>query len=125
MRIGEIAKHSGVSASRIRFYEARGLLPAAQRGDNGYRDYSPVMVQTLKFIESAQALGFTLSEIASAISTTGEATVASDLVLPALERKLADLEAHIAASKALRAQLIKLIATQKECNPPSLVSRSS
>lgn len=122
MRIGEIARRSGVAASRIRFYEARGLLPAAQRADNGYRDYPPSMVETLEFIESAQALGFSLREIGNAISATGDATVASGLILPALERKLADVEGHIASSEALRARLIELIATQKDCSQLSSVS---
>jgi len=35
MKIGEIAKRAGVSASRIRFYEAQGILPPAPRGAGG------------------------------------------------------------------------------------------
>ena len=65
MRIGEIAKHSGVSASRIRFYEARGLLPAAQRGDNGYRDYPPVAVARMRFVANTRDLGFSVEEISA------------------------------------------------------------
>jgi DNA-binding transcriptional MerR regulator len=40
MKIGELAAAAGVAASAIRFYEQSGLLPAAQRGGNGYRSYS-------------------------------------------------------------------------------------
>jgi DNA-binding transcriptional MerR regulator len=39
MRIGELAKRAGVIASKLRFYEARGVLLSAVRSENGYRYY--------------------------------------------------------------------------------------
>ena len=41
MRIGEVARRSGLSTSQIRFYEARGLLNLVSRKANGYREYRP------------------------------------------------------------------------------------
>lgn len=38
MKIGELARRTGLAASRIRFYEEAGLL-VVQRQANGYRDY--------------------------------------------------------------------------------------
>jgi len=63
MRIGELAKQSGLNASRIRFYEARGLLHAVVRGENGYRSYPPEALQVLRIITGAQRAGFSLEEI--------------------------------------------------------------
>lgn len=37
MKIGELAKRSGIAASAIRYYEQAGLLPAVARAGNGYR----------------------------------------------------------------------------------------
>ncbi|WP_295044763.1 MerR family transcriptional regulator [uncultured Paracoccus sp.] len=65
MKIGDIARAAGVTTSRIRFYEREGIIPPAERGANGYRDYPPALVDRLRFIEQAQDLGFTLKEIAS------------------------------------------------------------
>lgn len=48
MKIGELAKRSGLTASRIRFYEAAGLITAVERQSNGYRDYSPDAVWMLE-----------------------------------------------------------------------------
>ena len=39
MNIGELAKQSGLAASRIRFYEAEGLISQVGRQSNGYRRY--------------------------------------------------------------------------------------
>ena len=54
MKIGEIAKAAGVTTSRIRFYERRGIIAPAVRGGNGYRDYPKELVGILRFIEQAQ-----------------------------------------------------------------------
>ena len=39
MRIGEAAAAAGMTTKTLRFYEDSGLLPAAKRSSNGYRDY--------------------------------------------------------------------------------------
>lgn len=108
MKIGEIAKRAGVSASRIRFYEEQGILPPAPRGANGYRDYPESLIATLGFIEQAQRLGFSLKEIAG--HTTLEGKVC-DALPQKLRAKLAEVDAHIAAAQARRAELVALIAT--------------
>lgn len=39
MRIGELAKISGLAPSRIRLYEASGLIKSVGRKANGYREH--------------------------------------------------------------------------------------
>ncbi|QKZ04420.1 MerR family transcriptional regulator [Pseudomonas eucalypticola] len=63
MRIGELAKISGLAPSRIRFYEASGLITSVERKANGYRDYAPNTEWVLQLIVGAQAAGFSLEEI--------------------------------------------------------------
>lgn len=63
MQIGQASKGSGVSAKMIRHYEAIGLLPAADRRDSGYRDYSHSDVHRLQFIRRARDLGFSIERI--------------------------------------------------------------
>jgi DNA-binding transcriptional MerR regulator len=63
MRIGELAKRSGLNTSRIRFYEAKGLLNAVSRKANGYREYPPDTLIILGIIVGAQRTGFSLDEI--------------------------------------------------------------
>jgi len=63
MKIGELAKRTGLNASRIRFYETEGLLGTVERGANGYRRYPPEAVALLGIVTSAQRAGFTLDQI--------------------------------------------------------------
>lgn len=67
MNIGQAARQSGLSARMIRHYEALGLVPAPDRRDSGYRDYSADDLERLRFIRRARDLGFPLPEIASLI----------------------------------------------------------
>jgi MerR family redox-sensitive transcriptional activator SoxR len=64
LTIGEIARRAGVRASRIRYYESIGVLPAPDRV-SGKRRYTPAVLRRLTVISAAQRIGFTLEEIAA------------------------------------------------------------
>ncbi|HKS61984.1 MAG TPA: MerR family transcriptional regulator, partial [Xanthobacteraceae bacterium] len=62
--IGDLAERAGVPTATIRYYESIGLLKRAPRASSGYRRYSEQTVEELRFIKKAQALGFSLDEVA-------------------------------------------------------------
>lgn len=62
LSIGQVAGQAGMSASRIRFYEVRGVLPEPERWA-GKRRYRPEVLRRLAIIDAAQRVGFTLAEI--------------------------------------------------------------
>ena len=61
--IGGLAKAAGVGVETVRYYQRRGLLPEPPRPPGEVRRYGEAEVKRLRFIRSAQAAGFTLSEI--------------------------------------------------------------
>lgn len=65
MRIGELARRSGISRDTIRFYERAGLIGSQPEpgGSNSYRDYSEDTLLTLEVISDAQAAGMTLADL--------------------------------------------------------------
>ncbi|RBP02457.1 DNA-binding transcriptional MerR regulator [Roseiarcus fermentans] len=129
MRIGEIAAEAGVTRTRIRFYEERGLLPQAPRRKNGYRDYARSTIATLRLIEDAQALGFSLREIRAVMPSLGSPSI-TGTILDALERRLAYVKSEIETSRALQRKLVRLIGEQRACGagadaaPPPQADRS-
>ena len=110
MKIGEIAKAARVSTSRIRFYEREGIIPPADRGANGYRDYPPDLVTLLRFIEQAQGLGFTLREIADVEIGSGEHIVSCTDALTLLARKRDTVTALIAEAQNRKRRIEALMA---------------
>lgn len=106
MKIGELAKQSGLSASRIRFYEASGLIQAVNRKANGYRDYPTEAVAVLDIIASAQNAGFTLDEIRHLLPVTSKGGWQHEELVEAIERKLVEIETMQQRLVATKAQLI-------------------
>lgn len=63
LKIGEVARQSGIGIEALRFYEKSGLLDRPGRTYSGYRLYDEAVLERLAFIKKAQLLGFTLDEI--------------------------------------------------------------
>src|SRR6266542_3507556 len=57
LRIGEVARRSGVSIDTLRYYERRRLLPRTRRSSGGFRLFAPEHVLRVQFIRQAQDLG--------------------------------------------------------------------
>jgi DNA-binding transcriptional MerR regulator len=108
VKIGELAKRSGLAQSRIRFYESIGLLKMVERRPNGYRTYPPEALLVLDLIASAQKAGFSLDEIRALLPTDLERWE-HDVLIEALRRKVADIEALEARLAQSKAHLVALI----------------
>ena len=109
MQIGEFARLAGVSTSKIRFYEAGGLLPAPVRSANGYRRYDAAELRVVQFIDRARELGFSLSDIRRFMSRPAEKRRAKTGVVEVLEAKLAEADRHLAEVGERRRQIITLL----------------
>ena len=111
MKIGELARQTGLAASAIRFYETKGLLKLGSRRSNGYREYPAEAVTVLRIIVDAQHAGFSLEEIAQLVPDD-TSSWKHDELLGALRKKIADIEAleqRLARSKSELNSLVQLI----------------
>jgi len=109
MRIGEFAKRAGVSTSKVRFYEGRGLLPDAPRSANGYRTYDATDQRIVTFIDRARALGFSLKDIALFMRRPAEERRAKKGLVRALEAKLAEIDVLQAEVQTRRGDIVALL----------------
>jgi len=117
MLIGELADAAGLPSQTIRFYERKGLLPEPERGANGYRTYDPSMLTLLNFVQTAQAAGLTLAEIASIIDLRDDGTVPCAHVASLIDRKLANVRARMKDLAVLETELESLIDRSHRLNP--------
>jgi len=107
MRIGELARASGLSVDTLRFYEKRGLI-RSERAANGYRSFDPVNVDLLGYVFMARRLGFTLAEIAAEIPALADAGLNDGRVRALINTKIAAVDARIDDLGHLRDELEKL-----------------
>ncbi len=109
MKIGEVARAADIGIDAVRFYEREGLIRAPARRPSGYREYTPDVVVSLRFIKRAKVLGFSLKEIAELLRLeASDETTAAD-VRERAEAKLEDLEERIRALQRMRRALRKLV----------------
>lgn len=92
MRIGELARRTGVNPKTIRFYEEIGLLSPPQRTGSGYRTYGEEQVRQMEFILRAKRLGLSLEEIRDIIRIREGGEPPCVHVARLLERRLAELK---------------------------------
>ncbi|RCV49599.1 MerR family transcriptional regulator [Marinitenerispora sediminis] len=105
MRISQLAERSGVAPSALRYYEARGLLPA-HRSPGGYRLYGRDAVDQLAFIATGKRLGLGLGEIAELLTVWRDE--ACSQVRSSLRPRIAQ---RITAAQARAGELAEFTAT--------------
>jgi len=110
LTIGKLARAGDISADALRYYEREGLLTPASKTDSGYRLYGEDAVRRVRFIQHAQACGFTLAEIRELLHLRqSDSACCNDVRQRAVEKKL-QLAARIRAMQAMSAALDRLIA---------------
>jgi MerR family copper efflux transcriptional regulator len=108
MNIGEAARRSGVPAKTIRYYESVGLIPAAGRTASGYRAYTANEVETLRFIQRARSLGFSVDDVGGLLELWRDRSRASADVKAIALKHVADIERKIAELESIRRTLLDL-----------------
>lgn len=110
---GDVAQRAGTSASRIRYYEARGLLPEPER-EAGKRRYGEEVFRRLAIIDAAQRVGFTLEEIGDLLGSRDE--LAHERLRQLALSKLPELDDLIARATSVR-RVLKMCS---RCNCDSI-----
>jgi DNA-binding transcriptional MerR regulator len=105
MNIGALAAATGTRPDTLRFYEKEGLIDPPRRAANGYRLYDDGHVARVRFVRSAQALGFSLAEIREIVPRLAAGAFGRAEIEARLQAKLAEIEAHIRQLEQLRQEL--------------------
>jgi MerR family transcriptional regulator, copper efflux regulator len=120
MRIGELARRTGVPADTLRFYEREGVLPKSARSANGYREYDEADAEHVRLLVDLRSLEIPLADAAEvarfchsghcadaahelpALIERQRQTIAERIArLRSLDDRLADLAGHLGARAVL------------------------
>lgn len=113
LTIGQLARQGGVGVETLRYYERRGLIQPQQRSAAGYRQYGPAAQQRLQFIRRAQALGFSLDQIAELLALSQRAEASAAEVKQLTRQHIEVIETRIHDLESMRDALAEL-----ECRCP-------
>lgn len=105
LKIGELAKQTGLAVGTLRYYSDLKLLQPIKRGNNGYRYYSNDARQQVEFIKKAQSLGFTLEEIRQILDVRDRGEKPCSLVQSLLDNKIEQLQIQIEQMTLFKAEL--------------------
>jgi DNA-binding transcriptional MerR regulator len=110
LKIGEVAKASGIGIETLRFYEKSGLLDQPSRTESGYRLYDSDVLTRLDFIKRAQVLGFSLDEIRRIIADKRAGQSPCAEVREIVRHRLTELDERMREMKRYRNDLAKALA---------------
>jgi DNA-binding transcriptional MerR regulator len=111
MKIGELARCTGVSIRSLRYYDEQGLIHPL-RQENGYREYSNMDVEHVRTIQFYLSLGLSTEQIASflqCVLMNKEAFCSQ--ILPIYKQKLSEIEQQMNQLAFIKSNLEERIAS--------------
>lgn len=105
LTIGRAAQAAGLTRKAVRVYEAKGLLPAAERTTTGYRLYDERDVERLTFIRRARTLGLHLDDVREVLAIRDGGIPPCATVRDLLNDRIAEIDATMTELLALRQTL--------------------
>ncbi len=113
IQIGKVAEQTGLSIDTIRFYQKIGLVKQPARSEGGFRLFSETEIRDLVFIQKAQELGFSLTEIKQWSVLNQQHDHACSQVRGLLISKLRDVREKVDQLLQLEGELKKAL---RKCN---------
>ena len=117
MKIGELARSTGVTVKTLRFYEGEGLLPEPDRTASGYRDYPPDATARVTFIRTAQAAGLKLRQIGEILDIREQGEPPCQHVRALVHDRLAEVDDRIVDLDRIRNELLTIVSRLEMLEP--------
>jgi DNA-binding transcriptional MerR regulator len=114
LKIGQLARQTGLTVRTLHHYDAIGLLRPSGRADNGYRMYNRADVARLHQVQALRRLGLSLEEAGSVLA--GEQADIGAIVA----RQVAQLNSQIGQATLLRDRLLRLQEDFASASEPDL-----
>ncbi|MFC3051903.1 MerR family transcriptional regulator [Kordiimonas pumila] len=107
--IGDLARQTDCKVQTVRYYEDIGLMPLAQRAENGRRMYDRNDLERLNFIRHSRDMGFTLDDIKAILALADQPDQPCDAVDHIARNHLKKVERKITSLQALQSELKRIV----------------
>ena len=121
--IGETAEVLGLSPDTLRYYEKIRLVPRAAKNGSGRRTYSDQDLARLRFVQRAQSIGFSLSEIGRLLKLRENPAKCSNAVRAMAKRKCEEMQQQISTLRKMEDELTLLLGLCNGKDPCPILER--
>lgn len=108
MRIGDLARRTGVDVQTVRFYEREGLIDTPERTPAGYRVYGLRHLDQLTFVRHCRSLDMPLADVKRLLALASDTNVSCDDVNVLVQKHLDRIHAKRIGLEMLEARLTSL-----------------
>ena len=115
LRIGEVARRTGLPVKTIRYYCDEGLLQPRARSESGYRLFDEENLAELTIIRSLRAMDVSIPELARILEVRRAGVCNCSVLKDSIAAKLDSINLRIAELAAMKEELARLLGSWQDC----------
>ena len=115
LRIGEVARRTGLPVKTIRYYCDEGLLQPRARSESGYRLFDEENLAELTIIRSLRAIDVSIPELAKILEVRRAGVCNCSVLKDSIAAKMESINLRIDELAASKDELARLLASWQDC----------
>ena len=115
LRIGEVARRTGLPVKTIRYYCDEGLLQPRARSESGYRLFDEENLAELTIIRSLRAMDVSIPELARILEVRRSGVCNCSLLKGSIADKMSSIDQRISELRTMKDELARLLDSWQDC----------
>lgn len=120
LRIGEVARRTGLPVKTIRYYCDEGLLQPRDRSAGGYRLFDEENLAELTIIRALRAMDMSIPELTRILEVRRSGVCNCSLLKGSIADKMVSIDQRIADLAAMKDELARLLGNWQDCGGSKL-----
>lgn len=114
LRIGEVARRSGLTVKTVRYYCDQGLLQTS-RSPGGYRVFAAECIEELEIIRALRAMDVPIPELVRILDVRRAGVCNCSVLKTSIASKIYSIDARISDLVTMKSELIRLLSSWQDC----------
>ena len=115
LRIGEVARRTGLPVKTIRYYCDEGLLQPKARSAGGYRLFDEENLADLALIRALRAMDVSIPELTRILEVRREGVCNCAVLKDSIAAKVVSIDERIHELAAMKHELARLLESWQDC----------
>jgi len=115
LRIGEVARRTGLPVKTIRYYCDEGLLQPRARSESGYRLFDEENLAELTIIRSLRAMDVSIPELARILEVRRAGVCNCSVLKDSIAAKMESINLRIDELASMKDELARLLDSWQDC----------